>query len=73
MNQELCMTFPLPKCKEEDLQKVIDELDKILPGKGDVAERITSFKKKFEIPKDKIAAVFDAADKGVQKKNEQVH
>jgi len=48
---------------EEDLQKVIDELDKILPGKGDVAERITNFKKQFEVPKDKIAAVFDAAIK----------
>jgi len=52
-----------PEVKEEDLQKVIDELDKILPGKGDVSERITSFKKKFEVPKDKITAVFDAAIK----------
>jgi len=52
-----------PEVKEEDLQKVIDELDKILPGKGDVAERVTSFKKKFEVPKDKITAVFDAAIK----------
>ena len=52
-----------PVITEEDLQKVIDELDKILPGKGDVAERITNFKKQFEVPKDKIAAVFDAAIK----------
>lgn len=52
-----------PDVSEEDLQKVINELDKILPGKGDVAERITNFKKKFEVPKDKIAAVFDAAIK----------
>lgn len=48
---------------EEDLQMIIDELVKILPGKGDVSERITNFKKKFEIPKDKIATVFDAAIK----------
>ncbi|MDZ7625346.1 MAG: hypothetical protein U5J96_13010 [Ignavibacteriaceae bacterium] len=48
---------------EEDLQKIIDELVKILPGKGDVSERITNFKKKFEVPKDKISAVFDAAIK----------
>jgi ElaB/YqjD/DUF883 family membrane-anchored ribosome-binding protein len=52
-----------PDVNEEDLQKIIDELDKILPGKGDVAERITNFKKQFEVPKDKIAAVFDAAIK----------
>lgn len=48
---------------EEDLQTIIDELDKILPGKGDASERITNFKKKFEVPKDKIATVFDAAIK----------
>lgn len=48
---------------EEDLQMIIDELVKILPGKGDVSERITNFKKKFEVPKDKISAVFDAAIK----------
>ena len=49
--------------KEADFQIVIDELDKILPGKGDIGERITKFKKEFEVPKDKIAAVFDAAIK----------
>ena len=48
---------------EDSLQKVIDELDKILPGNGDVSERIISLKKNFEIPKDKIAIVFDAAVK----------
>jgi len=48
---------------EDSLQKIIDELDKILPGKGDVAERVINLKKKFEIPKDKIAVVFDAAVK----------
>jgi hypothetical protein len=48
---------------EEELQMVLDELDKILSGKGDVTERITNFKKKYEIPKDKIATVFDAAIK----------
>jgi hypothetical protein len=52
-----------PEIIEEDLQKTLDELDKILPGKGDVAERFINLRKKFEIPKDKIAAVFDAAVK----------
>jgi len=50
-----------PDVAEENFQKVIDELDKVLPGKGNVVDRMTSFKKKFEIPKNKIAAVFDAA------------
>ncbi len=52
-----------PEIIEEDLQKTLDELDKILPGKGDVAERFINLRKKFEIPKDKIAVVFDAAVK----------
>ncbi len=48
---------------EDSLQKVIDELEKLLPGTGDISERIISFKKSFEIPKKKIAVVFDAAVK----------
>jgi hypothetical protein len=52
-----------PEESEDSLQKIIDELDKILPGKGDVAERVINLKKKFEIPKNKIAVVFDAAVK----------
>jgi hypothetical protein len=54
----------MPTIESEDsLQKIIDELNKILPGKGDVVERITAFRKNFEIPKNKIAEVFDAAVK----------
>jgi len=48
---------------EDTLQKIIDELDKILPGTGDISERITILRKNFEIPKNKIAVVFDAAIK----------
>ncbi|MFI5236640.1 MAG: hypothetical protein ACHQLA_01725 [Ignavibacteriales bacterium] len=46
---------------EDSLQKIIDELNKILPGKGEISERIATLKKNFEIPKNKIAVVFDAA------------
>jgi hypothetical protein len=52
-----------PIVSEDSLQKVIDELDKILPGEGDVTERMIAFNKKFEIPKNKISKVFDAAVK----------
>jgi hypothetical protein len=48
---------------EDSLQKIIDELDKILPGKGEISERITALRKNFEIPKNKIAVVFDEAVK----------
>lgn len=46
---------------ENEFQNVLDELDKLLPGKGNVAERFIQFRKKFEIPKDKISKVFNAA------------
>jgi hypothetical protein len=52
-----------PEVSEEELQNVLDELDKILPGKGDVSERFIQLRKKFEIPKDKITVAFEAAVK----------
>lgn len=48
---------------EKIFQNILDELDKILPGKGDVIERYLNLRHKFEIPKNKIADVFDAAIK----------
>ena len=50
-----------PKHNDEYFQSAIKELDKILPGKGDVAKRLNDFKSKFVIPADKLKAVFDAA------------
>jgi hypothetical protein len=52
-----------PEISEEEFQKTLDELDKILPGKGDVEERFINLRKNFEIPKNKIDTVFDAAIK----------
>lgn len=52
-----------PIHNNEYFQKTIDELDKILPGKGDVAKRLNDFKMKFVIPTDKLKSVFDAAIK----------
>ena len=40
---------------------VINELDKSLPGKGDIAERLSEFRKSFIIPVDKLNAVFTVA------------
>lgn len=52
-----------PVHDNEYFQKTIDELDKILPGEGDVAKRLNDFKMKFVIPTDKLKSVFDAAIK----------
>lgn len=48
---------------DDYFQNAIRVLDKILPGKGDVAKRLNDFKMKFVIPADKLKEVFDAAIK----------
>jgi hypothetical protein len=40
---------------------VLDDLDKSLPGKGDIAERLSEFRQSFIIPVNKLDAVFTAA------------
>lgn len=52
-----------PTHNDEFFQSAIKKLDKILPGKGDVAKRLNDFKMKFVIPTDKLKNVFDAAIK----------
>ncbi len=52
-----------PEVTEEEYQKTLNELDKLLPGKGDVSERFINLRNKFEIPKNKIDEVFNAAIK----------
>lgn len=52
-----------PTHSDEYFQSAIKELDKILPGSGDVAKRLNDFKSKFVIPTEKLKDVFDAAIK----------
>lgn len=52
-----------PTHNDEFFQSAIAELDKILPGKGDVAKRLNDFKMKFVVPTDKLKDVFNAAIK----------
>lgn len=52
-----------PIHNDEFFQSAITELDKILPGKGDVANKLNDFKMKFVIPTDKLEAVFNSAIK----------
>ena len=50
-----------PTHNDEYFQSAIKELEKILPGKGDVAARLNDFKTKFVIPTEKLKDVFGAA------------
>ena len=52
-----------PVHKDEFFHTAIKELDKILPGKGDVADRLNEFKMRFAIPTDKLKDVFNTAIK----------
>jgi hypothetical protein len=57
-----------PVHQDKFFRSVIDELDKIVPGKGNLSDRLTEFKKAFIIPVDKLDAVFTAAIKECRKK-----
>lgn len=50
-----------PNITEQQLDKALVELDRVLPGEGSLNERMQAFTKQFEIPLDKIDAVFSAA------------
>lgn len=49
-----------PPLSLEALEVVRREIDVLLPGDGDVASRLEAFRRRFEIPRDRLAAVADA-------------
>jgi hypothetical protein len=50
-----------PVHSNEFFESVIADINKSLPGKGDIAERFSEFRKTFIIPIDKLNAVFTAS------------
>ncbi len=60
-----------PHFRDEHFQHIIDELDKILPGKGNVSQRLNDFKKDFIIPKEKLDTVFQTAIAECRKRTEE--
>lgn len=53
-----------PTMSEADFQPAIDELERLLPGKGSLIDRYAAFRAKHTIPADKLDAVFRAAIDG---------
>jgi hypothetical protein len=51
----------VPQFTDEHFAKVIDELEKALPGDGRLMERLSNFRKDFVIPTEKVDTVFKAA------------
>ncbi|QQS35905.1 MAG: hypothetical protein IPM56_16950 [Ignavibacteriales bacterium] len=50
-----------PQLSGEHFDSVLTEIDKIIPGTGDLQKRFENFRNQFIIPKDKIDGVFRAA------------
>jgi hypothetical protein len=53
-----------PTHTEREFERVLAELEQKLPGKGALRDRYQAFRDRFEIPKDRLSAVFDAAIEG---------
>jgi len=53
-----------PHNSDEYFEKLAKELEREVPGKGPIIERLDAFRKDFIIPKDKLDAVFNAAIEG---------
>ncbi len=50
-----------PRCDVDTLETVLASLDSLVPGEGDLAQRVNAYRARFEVPKDRIDAVFAAA------------
>ncbi len=50
-----------PHHEQTYFTEILSELDKLLPGKGDVAKRFEKYRKQFVIPKDLLDTVFTTA------------
>lgn len=51
----------VPNFKDEHFALIIAKLEKLLPGKNNLIDRLAKFNKDFIIPKDKVDVVFRAA------------
>jgi len=50
-----------PQYDATHFQSKINALERLLPGQGDITQRLTRFKSDFTIPRDRLGKVFDAA------------
>jgi hypothetical protein len=57
-----------PTHTEQEFQGVLAELADRLPGQGTLLERYQAFRDRFEIPKARLSAVFDAAIAGCRER-----
>lgn len=58
---KLLFDAEVPEKSAEYFESVINDLDELLPGSGDLGERFNKFRNQFIIPLDKLDDVFNAA------------
>ncbi|PLX15155.1 MAG: hypothetical protein C0597_09170 [Marinilabiliales bacterium] len=60
-----------PDYAVEHFEELIAELNTILPGEGDLTDRLTEFKEDFIIPKEKLEEVFNVAIQEAKRRTKQ--
>ena len=57
-----------PAYSEDHFKSLVSDLDRLLPGKGSIPERMQQLSRKFIIPKDKVDTVFKTAIEEARKR-----
>jgi hypothetical protein len=57
-----------PTLPESHFQKILDQLEKIFPGRGPLVSRYEEFRRGFVIPRDKVDTVFRTAIQGCRER-----
>jgi hypothetical protein len=50
-----------PRRTEDDFRRTLDELDRLLPGRGELVDRYTAFRRRYLIDRDRLDCVFRRA------------
>ncbi|WP_299075172.1 hypothetical protein [uncultured Paraglaciecola sp.] len=61
----------IPSYDYRTFDQALAEIDKLVPGKGDLAQRVATFRKQFEVANDKVSEVVDQAISECSKRSSQ--
>ncbi len=60
-----------PHYELKEFEKILKQLESLIPGEQTLSERVELFQQQFEIPKDKLKLVFDEAIKACRERTKQ--
>jgi hypothetical protein len=61
----------LPVYDFSEFDRTLEDIDKLIPGEGDLAERVDAFRNSLVIPEDRLNAVFDLAIEECKKRTSE--